>query len=469
MPSFVRPVSRGAAVVLFASCLAAAVGPQAHAATLTVDDDGDGAPQAGVCTLRSVVAAANTDAAVGGCAAGSGADEVLFPPDITEVVLTAGQLVVTEDVALRGARRVTLRRDLAAPLARIIDVTGEDTVLTLDRITVRDGHTVADTGEGRGAGIRSAGDVSLIDSVVTANRTEGDSAGGGGIRAEGAVTLLRSEVSDNRTDGRSAAGAGIHAADVTMTASLLRGNIASGNNVTGGGIFARNVDAIDSIIADNAVTGPSGVDGGGMYTVETLRVERSLVTGNSANPAVVDSVGGGLACVCLMEVLDSTVSGNSAAIGGGIGTPYLTAYSSTFTDNTSTDGTSGGIALLQIDGVSQFRLSSSIVHGNTGDIGAPLGGVLVVGSHNIVESAAPPAVYMPEDTRDCDPMLDALADNGGATWTHALDAGSCALDSGDNPGGFTVDQRGAPRTSGAATDVGAFEALPDLVFSDGFE
>lgn len=467
MPWFVPHLPhRGAVAMLFVSALASA--PLA-ATTITVDDAGDGAPQAGVCTLRSAIAAANTDAAVGGCVAGSGGDTIEFAPGVIEVVLTGGQLVVNDELVLRGTQRVTLRRDEAAAPARVIDVTGTDTRLTLDHITVRGGRTVAESTDGRGAGIRSAGHVELIDSTITDNRTEGDSARGGGIYADGSVTLLRSEVSENRTEGDSAQGAGIRADAVTMTQSTLRANVASGRTVAGAGLFARDFLAIDSTIADNAATGTGDVDGGGVYTTATLRVERSLVTGNSVNPAVFDAVGGGLACICAMEVFDSTVSGNTAAIGGGIASAYLTAYSSTVTDNTSNDGTSGGIALLQVNGGSQFRIASSIVYGNTGDIGAPLGSVLVTGSHNIVGSASPPAVFMPEDTRNCDPVLDALADNGGATWTHALGAGSCALDSGDNPGNFTIDQRGAPRTSGAATDVGAFEVLPDAVFADGFE
>jgi hypothetical protein len=62
--------------------------------------------------------------------------------------------------------------------------------------------------------------------------------------------------------------------------------------------------------------------------------------------------------------------------------------------------------------------------------------------------------------------LGALADNGGPTQTHAVLAGSAALDHGDpafDPTAFTpaltTDQRGAgfARVSGGRIDVGAFE------------
>jgi hypothetical protein len=63
-----------------------------------------------------------------------------------------------------------------------------------------------------------------------------------------------------------------------------------------------------------------------------------------------------------------------------------------------------------------------------------------------------------------DPLLAALADNGGSTQTHALLLGSPALNAG-NPletgsGGFACaasDQRGVARPQGSACDMGAFE------------
>jgi hypothetical protein len=55
--------------------------------------------------------------------------------------------------------------------------------------------------------------------------------------------------------------------------------------------------------------------------------------------------------------------------------------------------------------------------------------------------------------------LDVLADNGGATKTHALLPGSAAIDAGtpDCPPPAT-DQRGVLRPQGAACDIGAYES-----------
>jgi hypothetical protein len=76
------------------------------------------------------------------------------------------------------------------------------------------------------------------------------------------------------------------------------------------------------------------------------------------------------------------------------------------------------------------------------------------------ESRTPP---LPPDTIvGVDPLLAALAYNGGPTRTHALLPGSPAIDAGSNPQGLNFDQRGTgfPRTFGAAPDIGAFEVRP---------
>jgi hypothetical protein len=53
------------------------------------------------------------------------------------------------------------------------------------------------------------------------------------------------------------------------------------------------------------------------------------------------------------------------------------------------------------------------------------------------------------------PLLGSLADNGGDTLTHALLAGSPAINAGDNSGCPLTDQRGYNRD--ASCDIGAYE------------
>jgi hypothetical protein len=64
-----------------------------------------------------------------------------------------------------------------------------------------------------------------------------------------------------------------------------------------------------------------------------------------------------------------------------------------------------------------------------------------------------------------DPKLGALAYDGGPTLTMALLPGSPAIDAGDTSLAPTTDQRGFPRPTGAAADIGAFEFMPTLSIS----
>ena len=59
-----------------------------------------------------------------------------------------------------------------------------------------------------------------------------------------------------------------------------------------------------------------------------------------------------------------------------------------------------------------------------------------------------------------DAGLGPLADNGGPTLTHALLAGSPAIDAADDGVCPATDQRGVVRPQGMGCDVGAYEYVP---------
>jgi hypothetical protein len=92
-------------------------------------------------------------------------------------------------------------------------------------------------------------------------------------------------------------------------------------------------------------------------------------------------------------------------------------------------------------------------------------GTLNSQGYNLVEDGCSSDFTATGDLTAIDPFLSGLADNGGATWTHALYPSSPALDTGSCPGA-TADQRGFPRPVDLATianvddgcDIGAYEA-----------
>ena len=111
--------------------------------------------------------------------------------------------------------------------------------------------------------------------------------------------------------------------------------------------------------------------------------------------------------------------------------------------------------------------------GNTRGTDAYDAGTLgaLFGSDNLIGASQS---LLPPGTIQDDPLLGPLQNNGGTTETHALGAGSPALDAGNNDAGFDVDQRGPgfARVFNGRADIGAIEMQPersDTIFADGFE
>ncbi|MHC4090366.1 MAG: choice-of-anchor Q domain-containing protein [Planctomycetota bacterium] len=138
-----------------------------------------------------------------------------------------------------------------------------------------------------------------------------------------------------------------------------------------------------------------------------------------------------------MTLTNSTVSDNSAEIGGGFynGEGALTLTNSTVSGNSATHFSGiGGGGIYNLDGV--LTLTNSIV-GNSSSGGDCYndGGVLNDNGFNIVEdgSCGFPAAG--------DPTLGPLTDNGGPTQTHAMLPGSIAINAIDNPAACTVTMK----------------------------
>jgi hypothetical protein len=120
-----------------------------------------------------------------------------------------------------------------------------------------------------------------------------------------------------------------------------------------------------------------------------------------------------------------------------------------------------------------LELESTIVANNTGfnvpDDFDVYGPVVTTGANNLVIASSAP---LPPDTIPDDPMLGTLGDNGGPTMTIPLNAGSPAIETGNNVANLTTDQRGLgyPRVGGALPDIGAFEVEGnDDIFANGFD
>ena len=241
------------------------------------------------CSLQNAIHAANSDSAVGGCSAGSGADTILMPRN-AHVVLTApdndwhygtGLPVVTSTITIEG-NGSTIERDVSAEEFRIfgVEFSGD---LTLRDATVSGGAGMDNIGYGFGSAVQTYYATTTIeDCMITGNSdvaigdrgsgvtiqgtTIAGNLGSGVISVFGGTLIDRSAIFDND-------GAGVYAAYHNLTVS---NTTVSGNN--GLGIGGEFFEVVSSTITGNADVGVYGA----LYSMELFQ---NLIAGNAAGEA----------------------------------------------------------------------------------------------------------------------------------------------------------------------------------------
>jgi len=222
---------------------------------------------------------------------------------------------------------------------------------------------------------------------------------------------------------------------------------------SGGAVFAHGgFSARGSTISDSYQ---------GIYTTDgNVSISNSTISGNTGGTCVGLHLGHPYPSpAATVLISNSTISGNIAygasfySYGNNFGAGCIfdraTVSNSTVAFNEDRRGLGGGLHIL----APESTIESSVFARNRGyDLVATQ-----VGGHNNLIMSTMAAV--PADTITADPLLLQLADNGGPTHTHALAAGSPAIDAGNNLAALATDQRGAPfvRVAGAGPDIGAFE------------
>jgi hypothetical protein len=402
-------------------------------------------------------------------------------------------------------------------------------IADLGRLTIARTGISGNEAQTGGGSFSFYSDTSVSGSEITGNDAGTDA---GALAIGSPVDIAGTTISGNDADG-SSGGLGLAGyGKATVTDSTIAANTAqdgAGVDFSSGGGGGKYEDAAprgDSLIARTTIAGNDAGESGGGLRVGTiapgsgLTVAASTISGNRAalSPEEEDVPygGGGIELdgpiYAGVAVRNSTVSGNSADVGGGVAidSPYappatqdgagradevgpggsLSIANSTIADNTAqTDG--GGVYLGYYDGEYSEQgtprqsmtvpLSSTIVGDNTAsgapnDLGQIRRDVDVAGAFRLTNSLveAPGTATVTQapagaSVLGADPALADLADNGGPTRTQLPGAASPALDAG-LANGLTTDQRGASRTAdqtatpdgaGDGTDMGAVE-LPSI-------
>ncbi len=252
---------------------------------------------------------------------------------------------VTSPITITG-NDTRIARVSTAPRFRILEVDAGG-ALVLDHLTISGGdRTGVNAFINRGGGIfNTGGTVALLYSAVTDN----DATFGGGIdNFRGTVTLRSSKVTKN-----------------TATFS-------------GGGIDnAGNVGAADLKVESSVIRGNSAGDGGGgianFFSSTTTTLRDSIVVRNAAGAGSVFAGGGiGNFFGASVTLRDSEVTGNtSARRGGGISNENastLTLRYSDVEDNTATGTGAQGGGIANIGAGSTVQLFGSDVEDNAATV-----------------------------------------------------------------------------------------------------
>jgi Bacterial Ig domain len=322
-------------------------------------------------------------------------------------------------------------------------------------------NTTGPTGVSGGGGLdnEKAGTLSLVGCSISGN-SSGQLGLGAGLLNYGLVGLADCAITGNtaKTSGSGSSGGGLDnegTGTANLTDCTLTGNYAH----VGGGLnnfLKATANLTDCVLSKNTAYYSAGLNSAGPVNLTNCTISGNTATG----PGGGLNVGPGLT-----NLTNCTIYGNAAASGGGLvnyGPANLTAC--TISGNTAT--TAAGI-----DNVSAFGytgtavLTDTIVAGNTAPGGAAsdIGGnnaAGVTGTNNVVGTGSSGGItggVSGNQVGVTSAGLAALAANGGLTQTMALKTGSPAIGAGVAVTGLTTDQRGLPRPTSGAVDVGAFE------------
>ena len=336
----------GALVVLAFAALAP---PAARAASLVVNTLADELNSDGDCSLREAITAANTNAAVDACPAGSAtvSDTITF--SVGGTIVLGSMLPKITDVAgltIDGAgQAVTISGNNAVKVMRI----ERCATLNLRDLTIADGYASSpEPDTGARSAIMNGGTLTLTNTTVSNNTST--SCCGGGIENDGLLTVTGSTFSGNRPDAIISGGNVNNLGEVNIIDSTFSGNrnavrVSFDTARIVNSTFSNNVAAISNdrgtvTITRSTFTGNVGSVRGAIINASSrMTITDSTFSGNRANSGSTDVRGGAIyseGTASVLAIANSTFVNNSAAGLNGARGGAISVNSGTVTVNNST-------------------------------------------------------------------------------------------------------------------------------------
>jgi hypothetical protein len=339
-------------------------------------------------------------------------------------------------VTVDGNDTITL--DGTGTTSGMLNVFGSDTALanvTLKHITLTNGNI--STGLNAGGAIQNFGNLTLDTVTIRRSHSAGS---GGGIYQELCTGCLT--------------------ASLTVKHSLFQNNVSGAGSAISmqGGLAS----IADSTFSGNTAPIGSAIDIYGNSTFKVfVSIDRSTFTGNTATfggaAIAIESLNPGSNVTITNDTFNANTANGSSSQGAAlyIESAPVTIRNCTIAGNTAA-GTGGAVHFGNVNPVT--LISNTIIASNSGGNCSFSPAALIAGGNNL-QFADTTCTGMTV----ANPLLGALANNGGLTQTMALGAGSPAIDAGDSINAPSTDQRGVARTDGngdgiVAVDIGAFEA-----------
>ena len=343
---------------------------------------------------------------------------------LTQMSVTNGSAATGGGIAIDSATAtlqwLRIYNNTATELGGGVYLTG-----TTGLVSLSDSQIMSNTAQSKGGGIYN--NAALLAGRLAVNNNQATPAGfspaeGGGIVNEGQMLLASSNVNDN--SARTSAGGIQNAGVLSLVFSGVYQNSVNGAFGTSGGVanlLGGTLDIRQSAIYSNtALTSAGGINNQG-----SLQLFNSTISGNSSNGS------GGLVNSGDANINNSTIAYNQAALSD-----------------------QGGLVVSS--GV--VTVTNTLIVKNTmgGNKDCVVSGSLVSDGYNM-DSDNSCNLTAAGDKPGTDPLLGPLQNNGGPTWTHALPAGSPAVDAANSVTCRPADQRGYVRVG--VCDMGAFERL----------